>query len=71
MKKGTIKRPSTSKEPIIRLVGNAEALLADDEVIDIPHVPMAWDQILHGMFAECVDSPLRRADGELIDESKY
>ena len=67
MRKGKIKRPPGAKEPIIRLVGNAEALLVhEDEQVSIPNTRKDWNEILYSMFSECEDTPLRLAGGVLI-----
>ena len=51
MRKGKIKRPPGAKEPIIRLVGNAEAhLIHDEEQVSIPNTRKDWDEILYSMF---------------------
>ena len=69
MRKGKITRPPGAKEPIIRLVGNAEALLIhDEEQVSIPNTRKDWDEILYSMFHECEDTPLRIAGGVLIGE---
>ena len=71
MKKGKITRPPGAREPIIRLVGNAEALLIhDEEQISIPNTRQAWDEILYSMFDACDDSPLRLAGGVLIGDDE-
>ncbi|MDE0398899.1 MAG: hypothetical protein OXL96_13975 [Candidatus Poribacteria bacterium] len=68
MLKGTIQRPAGAKEPIIRIVGDAETYLIEgSEAIEVPRTPEGWQDILRGMFFECRDTPLRRAGGELID----
>ena len=72
MRTGKIKRPRGAKEPIIRLVGTAEQLLQTEteQVIDVPHTPAGWDDVLRGMFSECVDTPLRKGGGELVAEEE-
>ena len=50
MRKGKIKRPPGAKEPIIRLVGNAEAhLIHDEEQVSIPNTRKDWDEILYSI----------------------
>ena len=67
MRKGKIKRPPGAKEPIIRLVGNAEAhLIHEEEQVSIPNTRKDWDEILYSLFSECDDTPLRLAGGVLI-----
>ena len=45
MRKGKITRPPGAKEPIIRLVGNAEAhLIHDEEQVSIPNTRKDWDE---------------------------
>ena len=72
MRTGTIERPVGAREPMIRLVGTASQLLQPEteQVIDIPHTPSGWDDVLHGMFSECVDTPLQEAGGELLPEEE-
>lgn len=55
--KGTIKRPASATEPIIRIVGDAENHIIEDEIKEFPIIPTGWDEILHCMFAECIDLP--------------
>ena len=65
-RKGKITRPAGATEPMIRLVGTAEQFIVEgQEVIEIPHVPPSWKEVLYGMFGECHDTPLHRAGGEL------
>ena len=46
MRRGKIKRPPGAKEPIIRLVGNAEAhLIHEEEQVSIPNTRKDWDEI--------------------------
>lgn len=67
-RKGEIKRPPGATDAIFRIVGDAEQHLTDGIIdVDIPNVRKEWDQILYEMFAECDDTPLARAGGELID----
>lgn len=65
--KGKIKRPPGCKEPIIRITGTPENHSTDGEVIIVPDIPPDWDEVLHGIFSECHDTPLRKAGGELRD----
>ena len=70
MHKGKITRPPGAKEPIIRLVGNAEAhLIHDEEQVSIPNTRKDWDEILYSIFSECEDTPLRIA-GWRIERGK-
>ena len=56
MRKGTIKRPVGTKEPIIRLVGDADLHIIDDTVsMEMHDLRTDWDDILdilHDMFSE-------------------
>ena len=66
MRRGKIKRPPGAKEPIIRLVGNAEAhLIHEEEQVSIPNTRKDWGEILYSIFSECEDTPLRLAGGVL------
>ena len=61
MRKGTIKRPMTAKEPIIRMTGDAELYLVEDvQAIEIPRVPQDWDSVFDEMFGECDEVRGRR-----------
>ena len=45
MRRGKIKRPPGAKEPIIRLVGNAEAhLIHEEEQVSIPNTRKDWER---------------------------
>ena len=56
MRRGKIKRPPGAKEPIIRLVGNAEAhLIHEEEQVSIPNTRKDWDELYN---SECEDTPL-------------
>ena len=56
MREGTIKRPAGTKEPIIRLVGDADLHIIDDTVsMEMPDLRTSWDDMLdifHDMFSE-------------------
>ena len=57
LKKGTLQRPASASEPILRLTGTAEQYLVEDsvEVIAVPRVPPDWRDIFDEMFGECVE----------------
>lgn len=57
MRKGTIKRPAGAKDAIIRLTGKAEPPTDETATVEIPNVRAGWDEILHGIFGECPDTP--------------
>lgn len=57
LKKGTLQRPASASQPILRLTGTAEQYLVEDsvEVIAVPRVPPDWRDIFDEMFGECVE----------------
>ena len=72
LKKGTLQRPASASEPIIRLTGTAEQYLVEDDVEVIagfPRVPPDWRDIFDEMFGECVEvvhTKRKRSDGRDI-----
>ena len=72
MRRGKIKRPPGAKEPIIRLVGNAEAhLIHEEEQVSIPNTRKDWNEILYSIFSECEDTPLRTRWGCIERRSRH
>ena len=68
-RKGKIMRPAGATEPIIRLIGTAEQFIVEgEEILDIPHVPPDWEEVLYGMLGECHDTPLHLAGGVLLED---
>ena len=64
MRKGKIKRPPGAKEPIIRLVGNAEAhLIHDEEQVSIPNTDV--ERIGTKSFTVCFTNARTLRSGSL------